>query len=171
MIMDASNRGTSKTGSSSRTAALSIEPGDPGAVAVHALIAELDAYQQALYPPQSNHLIPVDALRRPNVVFLVARLGTEVVGCGALVDQGGQYGEIKRMYVRPSCRGAGVGRAILDALAARARALALRQLRLETGVAQPEARALYERAGFRPSGPFGQYCSDPLSLFMELDLK
>jgi putative acetyltransferase len=169
--MDASNCETPKAGLSNATAALRIEPGDPGAPAVRALIAQLDQYQQALYPPQSNHLVPVEALRRPNVVFLVAYLGPEVVGCGALVDQGGEYGEIKRMYVQPSCRGAGVGRAILDALAAQARTRALRHLRLETGIAQPEARALYERAGFRPCGPFGQYREDPLSLFMELDLK
>jgi putative acetyltransferase len=170
MIMDASNSGTPKTTSSGAPAALRIEPGDPGAVAVRALVAELDQYQQALYPPESNHLVPVDALRGPNVVFLVAHFGTKLVGCGALVDRAGEYAEIKRMYVRPSCRGAGVGRAILDGLAAQARSRGLRHLRLETGIAQPEARALYERAGFRPRGPFGEYREDPLSLFMELDL-
>ena len=83
---------------------------------MRALIAQLDAYLQALYPPDSNHLVPVDAMRRADVVFLVARLGAEVVACGALLDQGGEYGELKRMYVRPDCRGAGVGRAILAAL-------------------------------------------------------
>jgi len=168
--MDASDRGTRNDASSSAAATLRIEAGDPGAPAARALIAQLDEYLQALYPSESNHLVPVDALRRPNVVFLVAHLGTEVVGCGALVDQGGVYGEIKRMYVRPGCRGAGVGRAILVALVAHARARALRHLRLETGVAQPEARLLYERVGFRLRDPFGEYREDPLSLFMELDL-
>lgn len=147
-----------------------IEPGDPGADWARALIAELDAYLEGLYPASSNHLVPVDLLRRPDVVFLVARLGSDVVGCGALVDRGGEYAEIKRMYVRPSGRGAGVGRAILEALVARAQARGLRQLRLETGNAQPEALALYERAGFRPRGPFGEYREDPLSVFMERDL-
>jgi putative acetyltransferase len=149
---------------------LHIEPGDPGDVPARALIAQLDAYLQALYPAESNHLVPVDSLRGPDVVFLVARLGTDVVGCGALVDRAGQYGELKRMYVRPDRRGAGVGRAILAALAAQARARGLRTLRLETGNAQPEALALYERAGFRRCDPFGPYRDDPLSLFLELDL-
>jgi putative acetyltransferase len=139
-------------------------------VPARALIAQLDAYLQALYPAESNHLVPVDSLRGPDVVFLVARLGTDVVGCGALVDRAGQYGELKRMYVRPDRRGAGVGRAILAALAAQARARGLRILRLETGNAQPEALALYERAGFGRCDPFGPYRDDPLSLFLELDL-
>ena len=137
---------------------------------MRALIAELDAYQQALYPPESNHLVPVDALRRPDVVFLVAHFGSEVVGCGALVDQRGEYGELKRMYVRPSSRGMGVGAALLAALAGEARSRGLRRLRLETGIAQPEALRLYERSGFRRRGPFGAYRHDPLSLFLELEL-
>jgi putative acetyltransferase len=135
---------------------------------VRALIEELDAYQQALYPPESNHLVPVDALRRPDVVFLVAQLASEVVGCGALVDQRGEYGELKRMYVRPSSRGMGVGAALLAALVAQARWRGLRLLRLETGIAQPEALRLYERAGFQRRGPFGAYRDDPLCLFLEL---
>ncbi|HEV3017477.1 MAG TPA: GNAT family N-acetyltransferase [Burkholderiaceae bacterium] len=137
---------------------------------MRALIEELDAYQQALYPPESNHLVPVDALRRPDVVFLVAQLGSEVVGCGALVDQRGEYGELKRMYVRPSSRGMGVGVALLAALVAQARWRGLRLLRLETGIAQPEALRLYERAGFQRRGPFGAYRDDPLCLFLELEL-
>jgi putative acetyltransferase len=40
-------------------------------------------------------------------------------------------------------------------------------VRLETGIAQPEAIALYERSGFRRISPFPPYGPDPLSLFME----
>ena len=147
-----------------------IEPGDPLGAEARALIAELDAYLQALYPAASNHLVPPDSLRQPGVVFLVARLDAQVVGCGALIDQAGEYGELKRMYVRPGCRRAGIGVALLAALTAYARERGLRALRLETGIAQPEALALYERAGFRRRAPFGAYREDPLSLFMELPL-
>jgi putative acetyltransferase len=168
--MDSSRSKAPEQPSSVAGAALRVEPADPGAAPVRALIGELDAYLQALYPAHSNHLMPVDELRQPNVVFLVARRGAEVVGCGALVDHAGQYGELKRMYVRPQCRGTGVGRAILAELVARARSRPLRHLRLETGITQPEALALYERAGFRRRGPFGGHGADPLSLFMELDL-
>lgn len=75
------------------------------------------------------------------------------------------------MYVRPDCRGAGVGRAVLAALTAQARVQGLQFLRLETGIAQPEALSLYERVGFRRRSPFGDYLEDPLSLFMELELR
>jgi putative acetyltransferase len=149
---------------------LQIEAADPDSPGARALIAELDAYQQALYPPESNHLVPIEELRSPNVDFLWARFGPDVVGCGALVDQSGEYGEIKRMYVRPSRRGAGVGHALLAALAARARSRGLRCLRLETGILQPAALRLYESYGFRRRAPFGPYREDPLSLFMEMEL-
>jgi len=149
---------------------LRIESSDPAAAPARALIDELDEYLNALYPAVSNHLVPVEALRRPDVHFLVAWRGADAVGCGALVDRDGEYGELKRMYVRPTCRGTGVGRAILAELTAQARARGLRHLRLETGIAQPEALALYERAGFRRRAPFGGYREDPLSLFMELAL-
>jgi putative acetyltransferase len=147
-----------------------IELADPGSPEARSLIAELDEYSERLYPPESNHLVPAEELRRPNVAFLLAWLGAETVGCGALVDHAGQYGELKRVYVRPPWRRGGVARAILGELFGQARSRGLRILRLETGNAQPEALALYERAGFRHRGPFGHYREDPLSLFMELEL-
>jgi putative acetyltransferase len=48
-------------------------------------------------------------------------------------------------------------------------------LRLETGIRQQEAIGLYQRMGFRPRGPFGQYATMPArnietSLFFEKEL-
>ena len=41
-------------------------------------------------------------------------------------------------------------------------------MRLETGVHQPEALALFAAAGFKNCEPFGGYpTDDPLSVFME----
>ena len=51
-----------------------------------ALIAALDAYQGALYPPESNYHLSIDALLQPIVLFAVARdTGGVTVGCGAVV--------------------------------------------------------------------------------------
>jgi putative acetyltransferase len=147
-----------------------IEAGDPASPEARRLIVELDEYSEALYPPESNHLVPADELRRPNIVFLLAWLGAEAIGCGALVDHAGEYGELKRVYVQPAWRRGGVAGAILAELFKQARSRGLRILRLETGNAQPEALALYERAGFQHRGPFGDYREDPLSFFMELEL-
>ncbi|HZX27428.1 MAG TPA: GNAT family N-acetyltransferase, partial [Telluria sp.] len=111
-----------------------------------------------------------DALLAPNVSFFVARDARgEALGCGACVDQGG-YAEIKRMYVAPSARGQGAARALMRAIEGAAVARGLSTLRLETGIHQPEAIALYERTGYERRGPFGAYQADPLSIFMEKTL-
>ena len=76
------------------------------------------------------------------------------------------------MFVAPSQRGRGLGRAILDRLADEARMLGARRLVLETGTRQREALALYERAGFVPIPLFGEYVNSPatsLCLAKELD--
>jgi len=137
---------------------------------IHAFFAASEAYMSALYPAESNHFIDMSTLAKPNVRFFVARRGTVAIGCGAIVGTPGNGGEIKRMWIDPSIRRAGVGRLLLAALIAHARAEGLRLLRLETGIAQPEAIALYRAAGFADCPPFGDYKPDPLSLFMELPL-
>jgi len=76
---------------------------------------------------------------------------------------GSEYGEIKRMYVRPQFRGLGLAKRMLHHLAAHALAHHVTLLRLETGIHQREAIALYEQWGFRRIPPFGPYTDDPLS--------
>lgn len=138
----------------------------PRQAEVERMLEALDAYQSTLYPPESNHFVDVEGLAAPNVRFIVARRGTVAVGCGALrIDVG--YGELKRMYVVPAARGHRLGRLILDRIEAEARRAGLRCLRLETGIHQPEALALYRAAGYAEREAFGEYAADPLSVFME----
>jgi putative acetyltransferase len=143
---------------------------DPAHPDVRRLIEQLDAFLVALYPPESNHLLPIDGLRQPNVTFLTARMPERVIGCGALVNHGGEYGELKRMFVLPEFRGLKVGRRILEELESRARASKLPLIRLETGVSQHSALALYERAGYRRIAPFGSFHEDPLCVYLEKHL-
>lgn len=98
--------------------------------------------------------------------FLIALRSGQPVGCGALRRIETNTGEVKRMYVVPPERGRGVGRAILSAIEAEARALRLSRLVLETGVRQTEAQALYQRSGFSRIEPFGEYTHSPLSICM-----
>jgi putative acetyltransferase len=146
--------------------AIAISPEDPRQPEVQALIADLDAYVAQLYPAESNHLLDVETLAGPNVCFLVARLDQRAVGCGALRRHDDELGEIKRMYVDRHVRGRGIGRRLLQALEAEAARQGLARVALETGDSQPEAIALYRRAGFRDCPPFASYKPDPLSLFM-----
>jgi putative acetyltransferase len=145
---------------------LSFQTDDLVSAEVRQLIEQLDNYQNALYPAESNHLMPLAELRQSNVVFLTARLDGKVVGCGAFVNHG-EYAEIKRMFVLPEARGLKIGRRLLDELEGRALAAGLQLARLETGIAQAEALLLYERAGYRRTRPFGGYPEDPLCVFME----
>jgi ribosomal protein S18 acetylase RimI-like enzyme len=80
---------------------------------------------------------------------------------------GRDYAEVKRMYVRPAFRGRRIGQLVLDHLVEHARRHGLSLVRLETGIHQREAIALYERSGFRRIPPFGPYRDDPVSLCYE----
>ena len=137
---------------------------------VLALLEQLDAYCAALYPAESNHLLDIASLLHGDVLFLVARDVDGVAsGCVALRRCEG-YGEVKRMFVDPARRGGGTAKKLLEHLEMFARMSGVGSLKLETGIHQPEAIALYERAGFVRCGPYGGYQPDPLSLFMEKNL-
>ena len=138
---------------------------------VIALIAELDAYQDSLYPPESRHALDLAALTQANVLFAVARgAAGQALGCGAIVV-GTEFGELKRMFVSPAARGQGLAQRLLARLEAEAVARGCHLLRLETGPFQPEALGLYARCGYERRGPFGGYADDPLSVFMEKRLR
>ena len=47
---------------------------DPDSPEVRALLEASDAYATSLYPAESNHMLDLQALRRPSVTFVVARL-------------------------------------------------------------------------------------------------
>jgi GNAT superfamily N-acetyltransferase len=72
--------------------------------------------------------------------------------------------EIKRMFVAPSARGQGVGHALLAAAERAAVAAGAIRTVLQTGDRQPEAAALYERAGYRRVPIFAPYLGLPYSL-------
>jgi putative acetyltransferase len=128
-----------------------------------ALIEELEGHLETLYPRASRHGFSVEKLLRERVTFFVTRDGNQAAGCGGILIVGNEYAEIKRMYVRPGFRGRGLGRLMLDHLVAHGLAQGLGVIRLETGIHQLEAIALYERGGFRRIAPFGSYSDDPFS--------
>jgi GNAT superfamily N-acetyltransferase len=107
-------------------------------------------------------------------LYLV-RLGGEPVGTGLLKPLDGPVGEIKRMYVRPTARGRGIARAVLERLLADARAIGYERVRLDTLVFMTEAMALYRSLGFAAIEPYAagetaRYGIEAHSVYLELGL-
>jgi GNAT superfamily N-acetyltransferase len=94
-----------------------------------------------------------EGMRDQRARLYLAEINGEPVGIGGLRPLSVDDAEIKRMYVRPSLRGLGVGRAILQQLIDDARALGYRTIHLDTGPFMHEAQALYRGFGFVPSSP------------------
>ena len=132
------------------------------------LIGELDAHLMAHpYPAQSRHAFSVEKLLREQVVFFVMWHEGKLAGCSGIKMFGSDYGEVKRMFVRPEFRGKGLGKFMLRGLMIYALQRDVNVLRLETGIYEVEAIGLYERCGFVRRAPFGEYVEDPMSIYFE----
>ena len=140
-----------------------IVPERPDTLDARALIEELEAHLEPLYPRESRHGYAVEKLIAENVAFFLVRDDDVAAGCGGIKLVGTEYGELKRMYVRPQFRGRRFGELLIDHLTEYARRHSINTLRLETGIHQHAAIALYERVGFVRIPPFGPYTDDPVS--------
>lgn len=153
---------------------VAIEP--PRQPEVERLLNGSTAYAQSLYPPESNFLLDITTLERPEVAFYVARDGERAVGIAALVVDSAAdsddradvptqaRGELKRMFVDPSARGRGVAGTLLTRIEADAVARGIREIVLETGGLHDAAQSLYMRHGYREIPQFGQYVGEPHSV-------
>jgi len=151
-----------------------IRPTPPDHPQVLALIAELDAYLASIYPPEQNYLLDLSGLQHPSVTFLAAWQGDTAVGCGAVrtmpaepATDGKPYGEIKRMFVSPSHRGARLGLRLLAALESVLHAQGIDRALMETGEELQPAARMYRANGYAERGPFGEYPDNGSSLFLE----
>ena len=83
------------------------------------------------------------------------------MGCGAVRRLDETTAELKRMYVEPSARGRGVGRALVEALEREAHRIGVAQVVLETGTRLAPAIRLYESLGYSRIPLFGEYLASP----------
>ena len=91
----------------------------------------------------------------PSGELLVARVNGEVSGCVALRALDQSTLELKRLYVRPSARGAGLGRLLVEAAISTARENGYTELRLDTLGSMASAQRLYRTLGFVEIPPYG----------------
>jgi putative acetyltransferase len=120
----------------------------------------------------SDHALGLADLKAPGTTVWAAWLQTFPVGVAALRRLSPDHGEVKSMHTTEAARRSGVGRALFGQLISVARGEGLARLSLETGswpYFEP-ARAFYASCGFVECGPFGDYASDPNSVFMTLAL-
>ncbi len=84
----------------------------------------------------------------PGGGFVAVYEGERAVAGGGVKRLAPGIGEIKRMYVVPDRRGAGLSRLLLAALEDLARDLGYERVRLDTGIHQHAALRLYPGAGY-----------------------
>lgn len=100
----------------------------------------------------------------PGHLFIVAEVGGELAGTGALRWHGVTEGELVRISVGSRHRRLGIGQALVAYLIGAARRAGLARLLVETNLDWSDAIRLYERFGFR------EYDRDAISVYMCLDL-
>jgi GNAT superfamily N-acetyltransferase len=134
------------------------------------LVEQVQEEYVVRYGGRDDAPVDPDEFSPPHGLFLVAMLDGTAVGCGGWRDLGDGRIEIKRMFTAPAVRGRGIARALLAELERTAAAAGHSRVVLETGLAQPEAMALYPSAGYDPIDGFGHYAGEPLSRAFAKDL-
>ncbi len=134
-------------------------------------MAALEA--RALYPELTdpNAPWPTNAPTPPRGLYLIASLAGRPVGMGAHRPLDADCTELRRMFVDAAFRQQGVARALLEALESHARSQGFSCLRLETGMRQSAAMALYEGFGLVRIPAFGEYVGDATSRCFEKRLE
>jgi putative acetyltransferase len=132
---------------------------DPRRPEVRALLERHLTFCLTETPPEHSFALNVDGLLDPKVTFVSYRDGDTVLGVAAIKELDGSDVEVKSMHTLAEARGRGVGRALLGHLLDIAGTRGYRRVFLETGTTPgfAAARALYESAGFTPTGPFADY--------------
>jgi DNA-binding MarR family transcriptional regulator/GNAT superfamily N-acetyltransferase len=132
-----------------------IDPSHPHARhCLREYFSELDRRFDTGFDPARSISALDDEMRPPAGLFLVATLGGDPIGSGALKFHGREPAELKRMWVAESARGLGVGRRLLTELENHAARHGVRSIRLETNKTLVEAISLYRSAGYVEVAPF-----------------
>jgi putative acetyltransferase len=120
------------------------------------LIGELDANLREIYDRLMDVYDEHNIIEELDTV-VIACLDGQPVGCGCFKRFNDDAAEIKRMFVRKSCRGQGISGLILEELEAWAKEKRFIVAVLETGERNLEAQGLYRKAGYSPMPNYGPY--------------
>lgn len=108
----------------------------------------------------------------PRGRLLLATVDGQPAGCVALRPFDPNRGEVKRLYVRPQFRGSGLGKALMNTVAAEARAIGYSELIADTiPKVMATALAMYERLGFERMGPHSEETPEAEHIRLRLGMK
>jgi DNA-binding MarR family transcriptional regulator/GNAT superfamily N-acetyltransferase len=131
------------------------DPREPRArYCLNSYFAELAARFEGGFDPARGLPTTDDDMTPPAGLLLVAALGDEPVGCGAVLLHDDGPAHLRRMWIAPAMRGLGLGRRLLAELEGRAVAHGATAVRLETNGSLVEAIAMYRATGYREVEPF-----------------
>jgi ribosomal protein S18 acetylase RimI-like enzyme len=107
----------------------------------------------------------------PQGVLLIASFDGEPAGCIALrpLTDLQHCAEMRRLYVRPTFRGSGIGRLLVDRLLADAHTIGYERIVLTTLPSMKRAQAIYQEVGFNYVAPYVLKPTDGV-LYMSLNL-
>jgi GNAT superfamily N-acetyltransferase len=126
----------------------------PATTLVAAMVEEVSELYGRIDVPGAPTATPEDFSDARGGSFVVVYEDGEPVAGGGIKRLDDTACEIKRMFVTPAARGRGHASRLLQALEDEARRLGYAIARLDTGEHQPQAQAMYERAGYAPIGNF-----------------
>ena len=117
----------------------------------------------------NSDLSDPDKFHPPDGRFYIVQYDGEIAGVGCLKRINGGVGEIQRMYVLPSFRGKGIGRAMTNRLIDDARSIGYRQLKLESLEFLEAAHSLYRSVGFHEIDPYSDNSMESYQAAEQLD--
>ena len=127
---------------------------------------------RSVSPAGSTHVLDINGLKDPSIKFWSLWENNKLIGCGALKFLEKGHGEFKSIRVADEFRKKGIGERIINHLIEEAKKLEISKLSIETGAGEffAPARKLFNKFGFKKSGPFAHYKVDPNSCYFTLDL-
>jgi GNAT superfamily N-acetyltransferase len=139
---------------------------------VQRLVDEVQAHYVVIYGGPDDSPVDAHEFDPPAGRFLLGAVAGVPVAMGGWrlrpdldARLGAPTAEVKRMLVSPPFRRRGYAALVLRELERTALDAGVAELVLETGTMQPEAIALYEAQGYRPTIRFGHYAESPLSRY------
>ncbi len=150
---------------------MDIRPGDFANPQVQALLKFHLENMHSNSPPGTAFALDWSGLQKPDITFLTAWEGDDLLGCGALMELSPEQGEIKSMRTHPDHLRKGVARALLSAVMSLAESRNYKKVSLETGTGEAfePALTMYRSYGFAKGDPFSDYQPSDFNQFYHFE--